>query len=193
VIGGLELAAIVRPAVLVERRIHVGQGAHHVSADPDVVLSTILGSCVSACIRDPLARVGGMNHFLLPEAPDGEAGDRRYGVQAMELLINSLLSQGARRDRLEAKVFGGGRMTVGLADIGLKNAEFAKRFLRDEDIRIVGESLGGDKARRLHYYPVSGRASQSLVRDSAVMDSERKLTLRATPSPAGSGDLELFS
>lgn len=176
-----------------QRLVHVVQGSHHVTGDPGVVLSTLLGSCVAACVWDPVARLGGMNHFLLPEAPDGEAGDRRYGVQAMELLINGLLRLGARRDRLQAKVFGGARMTVGFSDIGAKNAEFVRRFLRDEDIRLIAESLGGDQARRLHFVPTTGRASQHLVRDPSVMARERTLT-RPTPVPAtGSGDLELFS
>ncbi len=176
-----------------ERRVHVGQGSHHVTGDPGVVLSTILGSCVAACVRDPVARVGGMNHFLLPAAPEGEAGDRRYGVQAMELLINGLLHLGARRDRLEAKVFGGARMAVGFSDIGAKNAEFVRRFLRDEDIRLVAESLGGDRARRLHFQPTTGKASQHLVRDPAVLARERVLTRQAPVADAGSGELELFS
>jgi len=173
--------------------VHVVQGSHHVTGDHGVVLSTILGSCVAACVWDPVARVGGMNHFLLPEAPDNGAGDRRYGVQAMELLINGLLQLGARRERLEAKVFGGARMTVGFSDIGAKNAEFVRRFLRDEEIRLVAESLGGDQARRLHFTPTTGRASQHLVRDPAVMARERVLTRPAPAAANSTGDLELFS
>lgn len=171
------------------RRIHVVQGGHAVSSDEDVCLTTILGSCVSACIWDPQARLGGMNHFLLPEAPGGAPGDRRYGVQAMELLINGLLARGARRDRLKAKVFGGGRMSDGMADIGGRNAEFVRRFLRDEDIPIEGESLGGSAARRLQFWPTTGRARQHMVDGAGVAKEER----RATPPPAPvGGELELF-
>ncbi|HWQ86604.1 chemotaxis protein CheD [Brevundimonas sp.] len=173
-----------------ERRVHVGQGSHHVTGDRSVVFSTILGSCVAACIRDPLVGVGGMNHFLLPEAPGGGAGDRRYGAQAMELLINGLLALGARRDRLEAKVFGGARMTAGFNDIGGKNAEFVRRFLHEDGIPIVSESLGGMLARRIHYTPSTGAAAQHLVQDAAVIARERVVMVRA---PArDSGAVELF-
>ncbi len=180
-----------QPAALSERRVHVGQGEQCVSGDPEVVLSTLLGSCVAACIRDPIARVGGMNHFLLPSAPGSGGNDNRYGVQAMELLINALLRAGAARGRLEAKVFGGGRMTQGFSDIGGKNAEFVRRFLKDEDIPIVAESLGGDQARRVHFSPVTGEAAQQRVVDPTVADRERELLARKPVRDAG-GELELF-
>ena len=90
------------------KRVHIIQGEYKVVSDPDVVLTTILGSCVAACLRDPVSGVGGMNHFLLPGTGSVTGGDAtRYGVHLMELLINGLLKQGARRDRLEAKIFGG--------------------------------------------------------------------------------------
>lgn len=171
-----------------ERRLHVIQGGNAVSAEADVCLTTILGSCVAACMWDPVAGVGGMNHFLLPSAPDGASTDKRYGVQAMELLINALLARGARRDRLRAKVFGGGRMNTGMADIGARNASFVRKFLRDEDISIEGESLGGDGARRIQFWPATGRARQHIVDASSVADSERSLTAPASRT----GDLELF-
>lgn len=147
-----------------DRRHHVGQGEHKVSSDPRVMLTTILGSCVSACLRDPVAGVGGMNHFLLPEgAADADGDGRRYGAYAMELLINAVLSAGGRRERLEAKLFGGGRMFDSLQDVGLSNAEFAERYLRDEGIPLVGGSLRGGGARRIQFWPVSGRALQRSV------------------------------
>lgn len=172
-------------------RLHVIQGAHAVSADPDVMMTTILGSCVAACIRDPVAGVGGMNHFLLPEPPEGGAPDRRYGVQSMELLINGLLRLGARRDRLEAKVFGGGRMLKGMTDIGARNAEFVQRFLADEEIPVVGGSLGGPSARRIQFWPGSGRARQHLIADTGVV-REEQAALHPPKPPADTGDLELF-
>lgn len=170
-----------------ETRVHVGQGEHFITSDPNVVLSTILGSCVAMCLRDPLAGVGGMNHFLLPEgAGAGTDAGRRYGAYAMELLINDLLKAGGRRERLEAKLFGGGRMFDSLRDVGRANADFAERFLRDEGIRVVGGSLRGDGGRRLHYWPVAGRALQRAVTDVAAP--------RPAPvaAPAGAGALELF-
>ena len=101
-------------------------------SEPDVVLSTILGSCVAACMRDPVAGVGGMNHFLLPGSAEAlsSGGDAtRYGVHLMELLINGLLKKGARRDRLEAKIFGGAKTIARFSNVGEQNAVFARQFL----------------------------------------------------------------
>jgi chemotaxis protein CheD len=144
------------------RRVHVIQGEYKVSDEADVVLSTILGSCVAACMRDPVAGVGGMNHFLLPGSADGSAGGdaTRYGVHLMELLINGLLKKGARRERLEAKIIGGAKTIAGFSNVGEKNAEFAQQFLSDEGIRVIGSNTGGDVGRKLEYFPVSGRARQ---------------------------------
>ena len=142
----------VRPSQR-HQRVNIVQGEYFVTDDPNVVVTTLLGSCVAACIRDPIARVGGMNHFLLP-APEVRVRDNdaeRYGVHLMELLVNGLLQRGARRDRLEAKLFGGARTVEGLSDIGARNAAFAERFLRNEDIVIVGGSLGGESGRRVQY------------------------------------------
>lgn len=171
-----------------EQRVHVGQGEHQVSSDPEVVLTTVLGSCVALCLRDPVTGVGGMNHFLLPEGTqDGTGASRRYGAYAMEVLINDVLKAGGRRDRLEAKLFGGGRMFDSLSDVGASNAAFAERFLADEGIPVVGGSLGGFGGRRVHYWPVSGRARQRAVLDVAAVPPP---TL--TKPPAVAGDLELF-
>jgi chemotaxis protein CheD len=151
---------------MIGRRIHVGQGEHHVTGDPEVMLTTILGSCVAMCLRDPQAGVGGMNHFLLPDGPGtGTGASRRYGAYAMEILINEVLKIGARRDRLQAKLFGGGRMFESLADVGTANADFAERFLQDEAIPMVGGSLRGAGARRVQFWPVTGRALQRAVAD----------------------------
>jgi len=172
------------------RKVHVIQGEFVVMDDPGVVLTTILGSCVAACLRDPHIGVGGMNHFLLP----GAVGDDglRYGVQAMELLVNGLLRRGARRERMEAKLFGGARLFDGLTDVGDQNAAFAERFLRDEGIRHVGGSLRGDQARRIQFWPTSGRARQILLAktSNAVFTAERKR--RPIAPPEAAGGLELF-
>ena len=171
------------PATL---RVHVGQGEHYVTSDPAIMLTTILGSCVAMCLRDPLAGVGGMNHFLLPSGrTDGADEGRRYGAYAMEVLINGVLSAGGRRDRLEAKLFGGGRMFDGLADVGVANANFAEKFLADEGIPIIASSLRGHGARRVQFWPNSGRALQKSVSDRPVE--------RPVPAPVEtSGELELF-
>ncbi len=172
-----------------ERRIHIVQGEYKVTNDPDVVVSTLLGSCVAACIRDPATGVGGMNHFLLP-GEDGRAHDHeaeRYGDYLMELLINGLMKRGAQRDRLEAKLFGGARMMRGLSDIGKKNAEFAERYLQHEGIAVIGKDLGGDRGRRLQYWPVSGRARQAYVAAGGIDERAIKPLLSRDV-----GDVELF-
>lgn len=175
-------------------RVHVVQGEHFVTDNPDVVLTTILGSCVAACIRDPVAGIGGMNHFLLPggHAPGSERAAQRYGVHAMELLVNALLAGGARRERLEAKLFGGARLTEGLTDIGSQNADFALRFLAAEGIAHVGGSLRGEHGRKVQFWPASGRARQSLMERgrASVFDAEKRT--RPAAAPADAGTVELF-
>ena len=171
------------------RKVHVIQGEFHVAEGDDVVMTTILGSCVAACMRDPMTRVGGMNHFLLP----GATGDEglRYGVQSMELLVNALLRRGARRDRLEVKLFGGAHLFDGLSNVGAQNSEFGERFLRDEGLNYLGGSLRGDRARRIQYWPGSGRARQILLAptEAKVFVAERRQPVAPV---ADSGGLELF-
>lgn len=143
--------------------MHVAQGDHEVGRDPDVVIATILGSCVSACLWDPEARVGGMNHIVLPEPTGTWNTTESHGATDMERLINALLREGAARERLRAKVFGGANMIVGLPDIGQRNAEFLTGFLERERIPVDGSSLGGNQARMIRFWPYSGRARQRLV------------------------------
>jgi len=168
------------------RRIAVNQGDHVVSGDADVCLTSILGSCVAFCLHDSKARIGGMNHFLLPEPPGGDSqAARRYGAYLAEILINDLIKGGARRERLEAKIFGGARMMSGLKDIGGANATFATSFLANEGIPIISKSLGGSSARRVEFWPESGRAFQRLVAGAAPETAP----IRPAPSV---GDAELF-
>jgi chemotaxis protein CheD len=172
------------------RKVHVIQGEHAVSAEQDAILTTVLGSCVAACMHDPLAGVGGMNHFLLPEDTGRAAvGDEamRYGAYAMEMLINDLMKLGARRERLEAKLFGGARLFDTLGDIGASNAAFAKRFLELEGITVTGGSLGGLSARRVEFWPASGRARQRAVEQAP--DLTRPPIRQVAPSTGG---VELF-
>jgi chemotaxis protein CheD len=154
-----------------ETKVHVIQGQFYVTDESQVVLSTLLGSCVAACIRDPVARVGGMNHFLLPGFDENSRSREaeRYGVHLMELLVNGLLQKGARRERLEAKLFGGARTVEGLSDIGARNAAFAETFLRNESINYIGGSLGGDNGRRVQFWPVSGRARQAVIAANKIL------------------------
>lgn len=173
----------MRPATA--RRIHVTQGEAKVDSGEDVVLTTLLGSCVAACIRDPAAGVGGMNHFLLPGDGGGSGRSESYGLYLMEVLINELLKRGARRHALEAKLFGGASTADGLSDIGAKNAAFAKRFLSMEGIAHAGGDLGGNRARRIEYWPRSGRARQNLMERAPEPVPVRQ-------PPQSIGDLELF-
>lgn len=172
-------------------RTHVMEGQYVVSDDPDLVLATVLGSCVAACVRDPVARIGGMNHFLLPGDGD-RARSRdaeRYGVHLMELLVNGLMSRGAQRGRLEAKLFGGARTIFKSSDVGAMNAHFAEHFLKNEGIAIVGGSLGGTCGRRVEYWPVSGRARQISIGQAEKVRAPRAPAPVAT---AHEGELELF-
>lgn len=170
-------------------RKHVMEGQFLVSDDPDLVLSTVLGSCVAACLRDPVARIGGMNHFLLPG--DGERMQsrdaERYGVHLMELLVNGLMKSGAQRERLEAKLFGGAKTIFKSSDVGAMNARFAEDFLKKEGIRLIGGSLGGTQGRRVEYWPASGRARQI-----AMAEIPRIVPPAAPAASLPEGDLELF-
>lgn len=177
--------------------VKIFSGDWYVSTTPGEMLATILGSCVSACIRDPLAGVGGMNHFLLPGSEGhvpqlSEAA--RYGVFAMESLINGILSAGGRKERLEIKVFGGGNVINSSSRIGSKNAAFIRHFLHTEGYHIASEDLEGDLPRRLHYFPDSGRVMVRLLRrreDMVVLDEEARYTQQITQAPV-EGAIELF-
>ncbi|MFN4143367.1 chemotaxis protein CheD [Aestuariivirga sp.] len=169
------------------QRINIVQGEYHVSGEPNLAITTLLGSCVAACINDPVAKVGGMNHFLLPGEDTSSPLVARHGVYLMELLINGLLKLGAGRHRLEAKLFGGARTMQGLGDYGAENARFAQEFLRREGIAVVGGSLGGEIGRRIQFWPATGRVRQKLAR--ATEEAPR---FPAASLPDAGGDLELF-
>jgi chemotaxis protein CheD len=151
--------------------VKINPGEHYVTRNAAEMIVTVLGSCVAACIRDPVAGVGGMNHFMLPESPSGTWGGRsaslRYGNFAMERLVNDILALGGRRDRLEVKVFGGAGMIDG-ANIGPRNADFVEAYLREQGLPIAAAHLRGDHARRIHYFPLTGRVlMQEMPREEA--------------------------
>ncbi|WP_019995031.1 hypothetical protein [Aureimonas ureilytica] len=147
-----------------DERIHVPQGEICFGVHESVCLTTILGSCVAACIFDPLASAGGMNHFLLAGDDGPRSGEaERYGVYLMEVLVNGLLERGARRERLLGKLFGGACTGLGRGEIGVANGAFAKRFLAMENIPLVGASLGGNQVRRVQFWPATGRARQLYI------------------------------
>lgn len=140
------------------RIVSVIQGEFQVSRDAEVVLSTVLGSCISVCMYDREVGVGGMNHYLLADGGEAKANSLKYGAHAMELLINGLLRAGASRNRLEAKVFGGSLMSGRFDYIGPRNAQFALDYLEDENLPVVAKDVGGAAARRVNFHPVTGQA-----------------------------------
>lgn len=170
------------------RVFHVIQGTHHVASGPDDVLTTVLGSCVSICLHDRGTGIGGMNHFLLPGDPKTNRGEARYGINAMELLINGVLKSGARASGLEAKVFGGANATGSRIPVGALNAEFAFWFLGNEGIPCVARDVGGVNARKLRYWPHTGQVQVMLLPEPA-----RSVPQVSVPAPAlSTGEPDLF-
>ncbi len=164
-------------------RTYISQGEYAISDQEDVVIATLLGSCVSACIWDPVRKIGGMNHVLFVDETQNAASQFGHGVNGMELLINGLLRQGAQRGRLRAKVFGGASMIAGLSSAGERNGRFVVDFLAREEIAHVGGDLGGTLARRLEFWPTSGRARIKLVNKKVEVEAVK---------PLPSSELELF-
>ena len=147
-------------------------GEYYVTVHPEVI-TTVLGSCVSACIRDPVFGIGGMNHFMLPASSrDGGDGWRsrylsaetRYGTYAMEQLINDILKHGGSRDHLEVKLVGGGRVLRQMTDIGQRNIAFVREFVATEGLKLLGEDLGDVYPRKVVYWPQSGRVQVKKLR-----------------------------
>ena len=174
-------------------------GEFYVTKKTDEVLVTVLGSCVSACIRDPIAGVGGMNHFMLPHHSSGKWGDdsssARFGNFAMEKLINELIKSGAARERLEVKVFGGGNVTDTSNAVGTDNAAFVLRYLAAEGLRCAAQDLGGLLPRRIHYYPSTGRVVRRLLGTGdtyAVSREEKDYGNRLLEQKSSAGEIELF-
>ncbi|MEM9636889.1 MAG: chemotaxis protein CheD [Pseudomonadota bacterium] len=168
-------------------RIHITQGEQAVASDPSVVITTLLGSCVSCCLWDPVAGVGGMNHMLLTTSAGDDGASNLVGINAMELLINEILKKGGHRENLRAKAFGGAQMVAGLSEIGKQNSAFILDFLDQEGIACDGHSLGGETARHLMFWPATGRVMQKVRTDAVREDA----TLVQAPSTPGN-ELELF-
>lgn len=147
----------------------------------DEAIITSLGSCVSACIRDRIYRIGGMNHFMLPEAAghiETHVSDlteaARYGSYAMEQLINEILKAGGRRNNLEVKLVGGGQVIAAMSsDIGARNIHFAEEYVAKDSLAVVGSCLGGTWPRRVVYFPASGKVKVKKMRSQEVLAQER--------------------
>ncbi len=162
--------------------------------DQDILIMTTLGSCIAACLWDREAKVGGMNHFMLPE---GDADSGRYGSFAMELLINEMMKRGATRSTMEAKVFGGGQVVEGMnkMNIGERNTAFVIEYLKTERIPIVSKDVLGPHPRKVCFLPASGKA---MIKRLAVANSEsfaareRSAVQKVVPATAGGGSVDLF-
>lgn len=177
-------------------------GEYYVTSRHEVIV-TVLGSCVSACIRDPGRGIGGMNHFMLPErgrggGQEGYGGNlsaaARYGSHAMELLINTILKHGGNRTDLEVKIFGGGRILSTLTDIGQSNIAFVREYIRVEGLRLVAADVGDQCPRKILYFPATGKVWVKKLRslhDRTIMQRE-KMYLRNLASKVVAGEVELF-
>lgn len=167
------------------------------------VLDTVLGSCVSACIRSLRTGIGGMNHFMLPHPRGGESGDSwgavtgtatRYGSASMEQLINKILSAGGLRADLEVKIFGGARVLAAATDVGQHNVQFVRDFLRQEGLKVVSEDVGNTTPRHVQFFPISGRVRVkhlSGALTASVMSQEVSYSKTIDKQPV-SGSIDLF-
>lgn len=167
----------------------------------DMLLVTVLGSCVSACIRDSRSGIGGMNHFMLPDASsDGNnllSASARYGGYAMEVLINQLVKMGGNRTNFEAKVFGGGAVLRGFTtvNVGERNSEFVIEYLRKERIRVVAQDLQDLYPRKVYFWPSTGRVmvrKLKTVHNNTIVEREKDYGQRLQSSSIA-GDVELFT
>jgi len=183
--------------------VKVLPGEHYVSTAGQEMIVTVLGSCVAACVWDTRLKIGGMNHFMLPdggssaEVPVDKA--MRFGNFAMEELINDVLRRGGRRDSLESKVFGGGIVVAGVGNasvsVGDRNADFVRRYLSEEGYRIAAQDLGGPHPRRIHFFPRLGKVIRLFLKkdvERAVVNREMSYRSRLQTVEV-EGDVELFT
>jgi chemotaxis protein CheD len=179
----------------------ISPGEYYVT-DENMMIVTVLGSCVSACVRDYRNGIGGMNHFMLPDSGTDDSGNpmmsssARYGTYAMEILINHLLKMGAYRVNLEAKVFGGGNVLKNMTatNVGQRNADFVLGFLDAEKIRVVAQDLIDIYPRKVYYIPKTGKVMVKKIRDThnnTIFTRERDYGSRLKDAKV-EGDVELF-
>jgi chemotaxis protein CheD len=201
--GGSTTAARSFDASLACWTTKVQPGEFYITvAHPEEAITTVLGSCVAACIRDPDAAIGGMNHFMLPEDTHHSRDDwrdavglaTRYGSYAMESLINGLLKLGARRERLEVKLFGGGQVLDVDIPVGLRNIDFARKWLDTEGLPVAAQDVGGKVPRRIIYYPATGTVKVKQLRaieSREVVNNERRYLGDVAAQPLV-GEIVLF-
>lgn len=192
----------VRPILYRDRGFEIDAakitpGDYFVTAH-DMMIVTVLGSCVSACVRDPKSRIGGMNHFMLPEHGGNSdsplSASARYGAYAMEILINQMIKLGAQREYLEVKVFGAGKVLAGMGDVGQRNAHFVREYLKFEGIRLMAEDLGGIHPRKVYFFPHTGRVlvkQLKAVSNNTIFMREKAYS-RSLETKSLGGDVDLF-
>jgi len=161
----------------------------------DLLIMTTLGSCIAACLWDRTARVGGMNHFMLPDGGASDSG--RYGSYAMELLINEMMKRGASRMNMEAKVFGGGQVVAGMnsLNVGERNTSFVIDYLKTERIPIMSKDVLDIYPRKVCFLPASGKAMVKRLAPAnaeALVAQDRAAAQRAVPASTGGGSVDLF-
>jgi chemotaxis protein CheD len=175
-------------------------GEYYVTKNDEAIYTT-LGSCISACIRDRVSGIGGMNHFMLPATVDeggwkaaGLGSATRYGNFAMEHLINEIMKNGGIRKNLEVKLFGGGRIIANMTDVGMRNIEFARDYIATEGLRVTSEDMGDVFPRMVVYFPVSGKVRVKRLRslhNNTIVEQETQYLHTIEKKPV-SGDIELF-
>lgn len=175
--------------------VKVLPGEYYVSNE-DMMVMTVLGSCIAACIWDGRVRAGGMNHFMLPEG-DGVEGGGRYGSYAMELLINHLLKLGARRESMQAKIFGGAQVVAGFAsmNVGERNTKFVLDYLATERIPVVSQDVLDIHPRKVCFFPVTGKALVKRLAHAhpeTLAVEERKGNVVAVVRSTSGGSVDLF-
>jgi chemotaxis protein CheD len=176
-------------------------GEYYVTTN-DEVIATVLGSCISVCVRDPMSGIGGMNHFMLPEDNSGEGTwgktnvnkATRYGTYAMEHMINDIFKYGGNRNRFEIKICGGGRILKMMSDVGGKNIRFIKNYLCTEGFEIVSEDVGDIYPRKVRYYPKTGKMmikKLETLHNDTIIKREENYRHDLVEKPVA-GDVELF-
>lgn len=175
-------------------------GEYYVTINDEGIYTT-LGSCISACIRDRVSGIGGMNHFMLPASADADgwktaslSAATRYGNFAMEHLINVIMKNGGKRQNLEVKLFGGGRILAQMTDIGLRNIEFAHEYIATEGLKVIAEDTGDIYPRMVVYFPATGKVKVKRLRSlhtNVIVEEETRYLKSIESKPVG-GDVELF-
>ena len=163
------------------------------------VITTVLGSCISACIRDKKVKIGGMNHFMLPMQGDNNDNQElsnaaRYGNFAMEQMINDILRNGGNRDNLEVKIFGGGKVMKGMTDVGKRNINFVKDYIKIEGYNLVAEDVGGMYPRKVIYYPNNGKVliKKLYSKHNSTIEARDENYYSKISSQKVESDIELF-